>query len=150
MNSVENYYKLQCARLDEQRKVLLKQLRQLEEEITNIPLTPNATQAQQQTMKSSAVSGKRKTKSKMMGDQGRDDQDQQQQQQPQQPTPFHGLAATPQQEVVRKGLLANYFDNPKTSNIETADQESWQNVNQSVGNYMTNQVQQMMRKQGMV
>jgi hypothetical protein len=146
MNSVENYYKLQCARLDEQRKVLLKQLRQLEEEITNIPLTPSAIQAQQQTMKSSDVNGKRKTKSKIIGDQGQDDQEQQ----PQQPTPFHGLAATPQQEFVRKGLLANYYDNPKTSNIETADQDSWQNVNQSVGNYMTNQVQQMMRKQGMV
>lgn len=146
MNSVENYYKLQCARLDEQRKVLLKQLRQLEEEITNIPLTPSAAQAQQQTMKSSVVSGKRKTKSKMMGYQDQDDQ------QPEQPqlTPFHGLAATPQQDIARKGLLANYFDNPKTSNIETADQESWQNVNQSVGNYMTNQVQQLMRKQGMV
>jgi hypothetical protein len=148
MNSVENYYKLQCARLDEQRKVLLKQLRQLEEEITNIPVAPNAPQ-DQQTMKSSVVNGKRKTKSKMMGDQGQDDQEQQPQQ-PQQPTPFHGLAATPQQEFVRKGLLANYYDNPKTSNIETADQDSWQNVNQSVGNYMTNQVQQMMRKQGMV
>lgn len=86
MNSVENYYKLQCARLDEQRKVLLKQLRQLEEEITNIPLTPSATQAQQQTMKSSDVNGKRKTKSKMMGDQGQDDQEQQPQQ-PQQPQP---------------------------------------------------------------
>lgn len=147
MNYVENYYKLQCARLDEQRKVLLKQLRQLEEEITNIPMAPSAPQ-DQQTMKSSVVNGKRKTKSKMMGDQGQDDQDQQQQ--PQQPTPFHGLAATPQQEVVRKGLLANYFDNPKTANIETADQDSWQNVNQSVGNYMTNQVQQLMRKQGMV
>ena len=146
MNSVENYYKLQCARLDEQRKVLLKQLRQLEEEITNIPIAPNAPQ-DQQTMKSSVVNGKRKTKSKMIGNQ---DQDDQESQQPQQPTPFHGLAATPQQEIVRKGLLANYFDNPRTSNIETADQESWQNVNQSVGNYMTNQVQQMMRKQGMV
>lgn len=146
MNSVENYYKLQCARLDEQRKVLLKQLRQLEEEITNIPAAPTAPQ-NQQTMKSSVVNGKRKTKSKMIGNQ---DQDDQAPQQPQQPTPFHGMAATPQQEIARKGLLANYFDNPKTSNIETADQESWQNVNQSVGNYMTNQVQQMMRKQGMV
>ena len=146
MNSVENYYKLQCARLDEQRKVLLKQLRQLEEEITNIPVAPNAPQ-DQQTMKSSVVNGKRKTKSKMIGNQ---DQDDQEPQQPQQLTPFHGLAATPQQEIVRKGLLANYFDNPRTSNIEMADQDSWQNVNQSVGNYMTNQVQQMMRKQGMV
>jgi hypothetical protein len=145
MNSVENYYKLQCARLDEQRKVLLKQLRQLEEEITNIPAAPTAPQ-DQQTMKSSVVNGKRKTKSKMIGNEDQDDQEPQ----PQQPTPFHGLAATPQEGIVRKGLLANYFDNPRTSNFETADQESWQNVNQSVGNYMTNQVQQMMRKQGMV
>jgi hypothetical protein len=147
MNSVENYYKLQCARLDEQRKVLLKQLRHLEEEITNIPLTPQAQQQSAQTMRSSAVSGKRKTKSKIIGDQGQDDQESEQ---PQQLTPYHGLAATPQQDIARKGLLANYFDNPKTSNFETADQDSWQNVNQSVGNYMTNQVQQMMRKQGMV
>ena len=146
MNSVENYYKLQCARLDEQRKVLLKQLRQLEEEITNIPAAPTEPQ-DQQTMKSSVVNGKRKTKSKMIGNR---DQDDQESQQPQQPTPFHGMAATPQQEIVRKGILANYFDNPRTSNVETANQESWQNVNQSVGNYMTNQVQQLMRKQGMV
>jgi hypothetical protein len=146
MNSVENYYKLQCARLDEQRKVLLKQLRQLEEEITNIPAAPTEPQ-DQQTMKSSVVNGKRKTKSKMIGNQ---DQDDQESQQPQQLIPFLGFAATPQQEIVRKGILANYFDNPRTSNVETANQESWQNVNQSVGNYMTNQVQQLMRKQGMV
>jgi hypothetical protein len=148
MNSVENYYKLQCARLDEQRKVLLKQLRQLEEEITNVPLTPQAQQQQSaQTMRSSAVSGKRRTKSKMMNDQGQDDQESEQ---PQQLTPYHGLATTPQQDIARKGLLSNYYDDPKTANIEMADQDSWQNVNQSVGNYMTNQVQQLMRKQGMV
>ena len=62
----------------------------------------------------------------------------------------HGLALTPQSAMGQEQLLTQYFDNPQTADREVTDEPTWQNVNQSVGNYMNNQLANLMRQQRML
>jgi hypothetical protein len=62
----------------------------------------------------------------------------------------HGLALTPQAVFGQEHVLTQYFDNPQTAEVEVTDEPTWQNVNQSIGNYMNTQLNNLIRQQRML
>ena len=147
MNPIENYYKIQCALLSEQKKNLANELRILEEEgAGNVASNVPPQQSAQQTQQPQRVVGK---KGKVGAKKGKPFEGSYGSQNQEGPTPFMGLAATPQVDAARKALLSQYYDNPTTPNIEVPNEMNWQGINQSVGNYMADQLRQLKRQQGM-
>lgn len=142
MNPTDNYFKLKCADLYEQKKILLNYLRKLDEDIASVAQQPPQQQNQQQTQQS--VKGMGKRGKKMMGQQGEE-----QPQDPRIPVQMQGFAGTPQLQAARLDVIQRYSDNPMTQQIEEPGEVSWQNVNASIGNERQEALRKLMIQQRM-
>lgn len=168
MNSYRDYEKLRCARLSEIKKALLEQYAvnkalieaygmaqstiDGEEETPDQPqfiMAPNAAgQQQQQGQEQYATKTARRRRKEEEQANSEDNTDT--------PDPFqkaqahHGIALTPQMASAQQNILQTHYDNPSTEEEEIADEPTWQNVNQSVSNYMGAQVNKLLKQQGMI
>lgn len=139
MNPIENFYMLKCAQLEEERKLLQKQLNAILEDIGTI-----AQQAPQQQEVSPKIS---KVKGKKPSDGVEDPEEMDLEQKVM--SPQYGLAPTPQKAAAIADLLKKYSDNPNTPQVEQPRDATWQSVNTSIGRAMDEKLRQLKAQQFM-
>jgi hypothetical protein len=136
MQNEEHNLKLRCAKLNQIKKELLTQIKNLNEQLASQgmgqgqQIQPIA-QAQQQGQvgKKGRISPKQAIESPIKTQ--------------------HGLAHMGVGAEAQEDVLKNYSDNPQTPEEEEAQDASWQSVNTAISNYMTNQVQKLAQSQQM-
>jgi hypothetical protein len=163
MHLIDNFEKLKCARLQEEKMLLTSYLNNIKSsnlanliyEGPNGPTPPIAsapTTGMAPMMGTQQVGGK-KAKIRKTGE---EDEDAKSEDTNDAPHPFdmaqahHGLALTPQIALAQKNMLTTFYDDPRTANREVAQKPTWQNLQQSVGNYVGAQVNQLLRQQRML
>lgn len=132
MQNEEHYYKMRCAELNEIKKKLVAEIKNLNEQLVSQAMS--ATQPTQQAgtamKKNGKMSPKQAIESPVKMQQG---------------FQYTGNAAEAQEDI-----LKSYSDNPNTKEVEQAADASWQSINSAVGNYMSQQVQKLAQAQQMV
>jgi hypothetical protein len=181
MNLRENFDKLRCARLQEQKERLQRELLKLEEIYRNIinetsvamlgggrdegeedvntspamrlmPVSGDEQGAKgQQPGQFTPQKGGARRRKVGIGDGQAESEDQTDTKEPfELAKPQQGFALTPMSAAAQKDVLTRYFDNPNTTQREVPQEATWQNLNQAVGNYSAQQVQNLMRQQRML
>lgn len=132
MQNEEHYYKMRCAELNEIKKKLVAEIKNLNEQLVSQAMssTQPTQQAGMPTKKNVKLSPKQAIESPLKSQQG---------------FQYTGQAAEAQEDI-----LKSYSDNPETEEKEQAKDASWQSINSAVGNYMTHQVQKLAQAQQMV
>lgn len=169
MHLRDNFEKLRCSELNRMKKMLAEQYQtnkyllevstvgqglpgsDSEEETDQGPqfiMTPNGPVP---ATSSATYSTAKKARTRKIGDGQPTSEDQTDTEEPfEMAMPHHGIALTPQSAAAQQAVLAQYFDNPQTAQREVPQDATWQNVNQSISNYMGAQVNQLLRQQRML
>lgn len=130
MQNEEHYYKMKCARLNEIRKDLMKEIKIINETLITQAMSGAQGQQLQQGMGNKKISPKKAIEAPVKMQHG---------------FSHSGLGAEAQEDI-----LKTYADNPNTEEQEQAQDASWQSVNAAVGNYMSDQVRKLSQAQQMV
>lgn len=144
MNSIDNFYKLKCAKLEEERKQLLQQLAYLEE----IAMTASAGVAGQAQPSFSPSTESPTSGSRRKGRKPAEKPEMQED--PLDPKAQHGLEPYGVGEYALRDVLQKYSDNPTTPEFEMPQQATWQATNTAIGNYMQGEVERLKRMHGMI
>lgn len=170
MNLAENFEKLRCARLQEQKQALLKRLNFLKQENlnnllneepmpgqmqgqTSVNYAPYGQQSQQaQTGQQAQQNIKRSGQQRKIkkGTQAQSEDSPEVPEPEQMARPHHGFALTPASTQAQHELLTQYYDKPETPEQEVASEPTWQNLQQAIANYRGAQVNQLLRQQRML
>lgn len=163
MHLIDNFEKLKCARLQEEKMLLTSYLNNLKSSnLANLiyegPNGPAPAIASAPTTGMAPMMGtqqtigrKTKVKRPIEGEEDAKSEDTNDA-----PHPFdmaqshHGMALTPQVALAQKTMLTSFYDDPRTANKEVAQAPTWQNLQQSIGNYVGGQVNQLLRQQRML
>ena len=169
MHLRDNFEKLRCSELNRIKKLLSEQYQSnkfllevssvgqitpgpdAEEDGGEEPqfiMTPNGPVP---APSASTYSTAKRSRSRKIGDGQPQSEDQTDTEEPfEMAMPHHGIALTPQSASAQQTILKQYFDNPQTAQREIPQDATWQNVNQSVSNYVGGQVNQLLRQQRML
>jgi hypothetical protein len=150
MNIAENFEKLRCAQLLEQKEVLTKQLKFLYEQ-PSMGAQSIGQQTQQQYGQPN-IRAKKPIKKVGKGQAESEDTPEQAQQPGQfdMAQPHQGFALTPRSAAAQKEILTTYFDRPETAEVEEPTEATWQNLQQAISHYQGSEVNKLMRQQRML
>lgn len=158
MHSIDNFYKLRCAALQEQKEKLLKKIKLLDEEIAGsagmAASDGNYDIGQEPVIGmgrfSKSQKPRRGKKGSVKQEIPQEEQGMQPQQDPYEVTGQHGFVTY---GIGREGLrdvLQRYYDEPQTPEVEVPEKPDWQSSNAAISNYMDVKLQQLKRQQGMI
>jgi uncharacterized cupredoxin-like copper-binding protein len=158
MTSLENFYKLRCAALQDQKQKLLEQLKLLDESITAAQASgsadsgsPQGQYGQQMQSAPSQMAKKTGRKSRRKQEEGQEETaEMQPEQDPFDPKSQHGFEPYGVGEYGLRDVLQRFSDNPQTQEIEMPEKATWQATNTAIGNYMTGEVERLKRMHGMI
>lgn len=161
MHLIDNFEKLKCARLQEEKMLLTSYLNNLKSSnlanliyegpngpapaIASAPTTGMAPMMRTQQIAAKKAKGRKPEQEDAKSEDTNDV-----------PHPFdmaqahHGIALTQPMALAQKTVLTQFYDDPETQEKEVADSPSWQNLQKSIGNYVGGQVNQLLRQQRML
>jgi hypothetical protein len=154
MHPLDNFYKLRCATLEEQRLKLIQQLKLLDEQISISP-GMSAQDPAYQVGEEPVVRTKKKLPRRRKSETEVTAEEEQgmrppMEQDPLDPRAQHGLEPYGLGEYGLRDILQRYSDNPETAEVEVPQQATWQATNTAIGNYMRGEVDRLKRMHGMV